>query len=98
MDDYKQVPYHAVDLLPCGFCGSAPHMWRHTCGAEAVRLVVMCSLDADQSPLGDDCPLFMPPESFYAATKREAAKYWNEWAKFGNSCRKPRDQVPERAQ
>lgn len=79
--DYKQVPYHAAELLPCGFCGSVVHMYQHTT-ARTVDFVVMCSLIEEGSPTGDDCPLVMPPESFYAATKREAAKYWNEWAQF----------------
>lgn len=89
MHDYKQVPYHVTELLPCGFCGSPAHMWQYASGRDAsvVTFVVMCSLDENQSPIGDDCPLFMPPESFYAATKREAAEHWNEWAKFGNSRR-----------
>lgn len=83
-DDYKQVPYHATPLPPCGFCGSAAHMWQHTSNRD-VTFVVMCSQTEDGSPTGDPCPLLMPPNTFYAATKREAAKYWGEWAKFSSA-------------
>ena len=82
--DYKQIPYHATELLPCGFCGSVVHMYQRTT-ARTVDFIVMCSLIEGESPTGDDCPLVMPPDTFYAATKREAAQYWNEWAKFGRS-------------
>jgi hypothetical protein len=84
---YKQVPYHAEPILPCNFCGSPANMWQYTDALDVVTFTVMCSLDEEQSPTGDDCPLFTPPNEFYAATKRQAAKYWNEWAKFGNARR-----------
>jgi hypothetical protein len=83
--DYKRVPYHATELLPCNFCGSVAHMQQYTTD-RAVTFVVMCSL-IEGSPTGDDCPMVMPPDTFYAATRREAAAYWNEWAKFGRSRR-----------
>lgn len=85
--NYKQVPYHAKPLLPCGFCTADAAMWQYTSDEGVVTFVVMCSLTEDESPTGDDCPLVMPPNTFYAATRREAAKYWNEWAKFGSSRR-----------
>ena len=85
IDHYKQIPYHAIELLPCNFCGSIPTMWQYTADNEVVHFAVMCSLTEDESPTGDDCPLVMPPETFYAPRKSEAAKYWNEWAKFGRS-------------
>lgn len=82
---YKQVPYHATEIMPCNFCGSPASMWQYTDKYDVVTFAVMCSLDDSKSPIGDDCPLFMPPSEFYAATKRQAANHWNEWAKFGKS-------------
>jgi len=85
--DYKQVAYCAKPLHPCGFCSAEAKMWQYTDDEGVVTFVVMCSLTEAESPTGDDCPLVMPPNTFYAPTRREAAYYWNEWAKFGSSRR-----------
>jgi hypothetical protein len=86
--EYKQQPFHEP-LSPCGFCGAAASMWQFMDkDTDQVSFVVMCSLTEQESPTGDDCPLCMPPNTFYAPRKKEAAKYWNEWAKFGNSNRR----------
>lgn len=86
---FKQVPFHAVDLLPCGLCSSDVAMWQIT-ENDTAQFFVACTLGDHVSPLGDDCPLYHPPRSFYAARRVEAAKYWNEWMKFGASQRQAR--------
>ena len=88
--EYKQVPFHAIELLPCGLCASDSVMWQLT-DDRTVKFCVSCTLGDHVSPIGDDCPLYHPPQTFYAARKIEAAKYWNEWMRFGASQRKARE-------
>jgi len=86
MDTWKEVPYHATPLADCNFCGSRVVMMQHTSN-RTVDFAVSCTMGEGESPLGDACPLQDPPDQFNHATRREAAKYWNEWAALGASRR-----------
>jgi hypothetical protein len=92
-EQWKEVPYHAIALQDCGFCGSAALMVQHTDEAGVVDFAVNCTMKDEHSPTGDDCPLYLPPDNFSRATKREAAQYWNEWATFGQARRIERQRV-----
>lgn len=96
--DYKMLQYDAVELAACGFCGSPANMWQYTNALEVVTFAVMCSLSESASPSGDDCPLFMPPDSFYADRKIEAANYWNRWATFGSSRRNTAEDLDDHSE
>lgn len=66
-------------LNPCTFCGWPAELYQRT-NAEGTysQKAVMCSNFGGDDPTGDACPLHLPPEDFYHATKREAVEYWNE--------------------
>jgi hypothetical protein len=97
-DTYKIVPFHAIELAPCGFCYSPVNMWQYTNALDVVTFAVMCSLSQEEAPSGDDCPLFMPPDTFYHDRKIEAAEYWNKWATFGNSRRNTAEDLDDHSE
>jgi hypothetical protein len=86
-DDYKQLSTpDGLEACPC--CGSAAELWRYSEHVTSPTQTVACCSNqdaigpqADDSPFGCGCPLYMPPNGFYCATQREAVKYWNEFAK-----------------
>lgn len=70
----------------CPVCDHpAPQLWRYASKPdEPLQFAVMCSRDPDAEggALGRDglvrrgCLLYMPPDDFYRATRREAVAYW----------------------
>ena len=66
--------------------------FRYAKPGEVAQKVVMCSHGDEIGPhdalAGGGCPLYMPPQSFYRPTIREAAKHWNEYAKALNKLRR----------
>ena len=57
------------EIKLCPFCGSAGELNSYERGEYASKLVC-CS--------NDECPLDLPPEGFYASTKKEALEIWNK--------------------
>lgn len=68
----------------CPVCGARPSLWQHIERGGSVSKVVMCSngeqIGPDDSLASGGCPFFMPPQSFYRATIREARAFWNSYA------------------
>lgn len=78
---------------PCPVCYADPEIWQYIANpGEVAQKVVMCSHGDEIGPhdalAGGGCPLYMPPQSFYRPTIREAAKHWNEYAKALNKLRR----------
>lgn len=73
---------HGQALTACPLCGSHSEMWERAEDGTAAK-AVCCSHGDPLACMPDDgivsggCPLYMPPEGFYRATYREAAKTWN---------------------
>lgn len=66
-------------LNACTFCGWPAELYsRSNADGTFSEKAVMCSNFGDDDPTGNACPLHLPPEDFYHATKREAVEYWNE--------------------
>ena len=58
------------EIKPCPFCGSAGELNSYEKSFGYARKVVCCS--------NEDCPMDLPPEGFYASTKKEALEIWNK--------------------
>jgi|GEM_PF-2300969 len=76
-EEFKKIGdethYH---MERCPFCGNQAELWEHQLNESAYRKVVMCSNGGDG--LNDEgCPMYMPPEGFYRATKTDALNAWN---------------------
>lgn len=73
---------HGQQLASCPLCGSPSEMWERAEDGTAAK-AVCCSHGDPLASMPNDglvssgCPLYMPPEGFYCATYREAAKTWN---------------------
>lgn len=85
-DDYKQLDLPDTPLEACPICASEAELWQFSKANDGpCTKAVMCSNGEQFGPQdglgGDGCPLFMPHETHYRATIREAVKYWNEYAK-----------------
>ena len=73
----------------CPVCGSPAELWQYSPALLAPSTKVGMCTNGDQfgPQLGiagivdSGCLLYMPPDDFYRPTIREAAKYWNEYAK-----------------
>lgn len=82
--------------LACPCCGSPPTLWQYTEIGGTTSKVVMCDngdpiIDSDFPAEMTGCLLFMPPPSFYKATRREAIAYWNAYAENLTRLRDIRD-------
>ena len=75
-EDYRLLECTTA-LNRCVFCGSEAQLWELSTMDRNVTKVVTCSNDGG-GLVGDECPLYLPPECFYKATKREAIAYWQE--------------------
>ena len=67
-------------IKPCPYCGAENELWQHDAGHGHAQKVVMCSNSGDEDNGIEPCPMNMPPEGFYMATKREAIKAANSRA------------------
>ncbi|HEY0915673.1 MAG TPA: hypothetical protein VGE22_12450 [Solimonas sp.] len=96
-DDYK--PLNAgpnaswTPLEPCPVCGSEAALWQYSESETAPRKLLVCCTHGD--PIGpqdgltnEGCLLYMPPDNFYRETIRDAARYWNEFAKALSALRR----------
>lgn len=84
-DDYKKLDT-PTGLEPCPCCGAVVEMWQYSTSETApTQKVVMCSNSDAFGPQEGEafggCPLYMPSNGHYQPTIREAAKYWNEFAR-----------------
>jgi hypothetical protein len=75
------LEHHVAAACPC--CGSPASLWERV-GDRGTSKAVMCS---NGTPLvegeGNDdtlCPMWLPPEGMYQATRREAIDRWNSFA------------------
>ena len=85
-DMYWHMPNPPKPLEPCPVCGSDAVVWEFAEKAgDPVQRVVMCNNGERFGPqdgiMNDGCLLYMPPQEFYHGTGRDAARYWNEYAK-----------------
>ena len=85
-DMYWHMPNPPAPLAPCPVCGSDAKVWEFAEKAgDPVQRVVMCENGEQFGPqdgaINDGCLLYMPPQDFYHGTGRDAARYWNEYAK-----------------
>jgi len=51
-------------------------MWSFENGEQASK-VVMCSKSTGEGEFEEGCPMYMPGEAFYRATKIQAREVWN---------------------
>ena len=78
---YKKIEKWDELLLECPFCGRHAEMWEYEPTPGVFQKAAMCSNDGDEDNNIDPCPMFMPPDGFYKASKIEAAEEWNK--RFG---------------
>lgn len=72
--------YHKIDgyddqLHNCPFCGSKAELWEYSISGDYFQKVAVCSKSEDDDT--EECPMYMPPDGFYKATKKEAIEVWN---------------------
>ena len=66
---YKKIEGWGQALKPCPFCGTHAEMWEYESG--------LCGNKGDEDGEVECCPMYMPPDGFYKATKLEAMNLWN---------------------
>jgi hypothetical protein len=74
---YRKIDGWDDRLERCPFCGYAAEMWEYEPTPEHYQKVVMCANGGDGQD-EPECPMYMPPEGFYRATKVDAAEAWNK--------------------
>lgn len=75
-EEYTKIEGWDRKMGMAPLCGSPAELWEHKLENGTYRKVVMCSNGGDG--LDDEgCPMYMPPEGFYKATKVEALSTWN---------------------
>jgi hypothetical protein len=92
-DNYTKLDAPQTHVEPCPVCAADPEVWQYIAKpGEVAQKVVMCGHSDEIGPhdalAGGGCPLYMPPQSFYRPTIREAVKHWNEYAKALSSLRR----------
>lgn len=83
--DGDAMPGLYPGVRQCPACGSRPTLWQHMEPGGTASKVVMCEngddiVEEETNLFRAACPFFMPPQSFYRATQREAVTYWNRYA------------------
>lgn len=76
-EQYYRINGWDATLEPCPFCGSPAEMWEYSPHDDCHQKVAMCSNGGDEDNGTDECPMYMPPQGFYKATKLEARNTWN---------------------
>ena len=76
---YTEIEWTGVKIKECPFCGSAGQLYQYKAGPNVYQKVVMCTNDGGDDENGE-CPMYMPPDGFYRATKKEAIEKWNHRA------------------
>jgi hypothetical protein len=93
-DDYKRLETPAgTHLDRCPVCGHDPEVWQYsTAPDEPTSKVICCSMGDPFGPQDtvalSGCLLYMPPNAFYQPTIRQAARYWNDYAKALETLRR----------
>lgn len=82
---YRPVMPAPEAIAACPVCGAEAAAWSYSATPAApMQRVVMCSNGEAFGPqegfANEGCLLYMPPDDFYKATIREAARFWNEYA------------------
>ncbi|WP_295378457.1 hypothetical protein [uncultured Pseudacidovorax sp.] len=101
-DNYTRLNMpNGTHIEQCPVCAAGPEVWQYIPKeGENAQKVVMCSTGEDIGPhdaLADGgCPMYMPPNSFYRPTIREAVKHWNEYAQALCALRRKNAQEPAR--
>lgn len=76
-DEYRKIE-SVYSAKECPFCGHPGELWEHQIKDGGIRKVVMCSNNGEGAgSVEGECPMYMPPEGFYCATKSQALKTWN---------------------
>ena len=82
-------------MLDCPVCSASAELWEYNQNDNTALKVVMCSDGKAFGPqdgiMGEGCLLYMPPDAFYRPTKREAIKYWNDYAQALEKMRRNRN-------
>ena len=73
-------------LEACPVCGSTACVYQYQKEEDGPAQKLICCSNGEAfgpqiAAPTEGCLLYMPPDDFYRATIREAAKYWNEYAK-----------------
>ena len=76
---YTDIEWTGVKIKECPFCGSAGQLYQYKAGPNVYQKVVMCTNGGGDDENGE-CPMYMPPDGFYKATKKEAIAAWNNRA------------------
>ena len=79
-DMYRRIEGWDATLEPCPFCGSPAEMWEYEPSPNHYQKVVMCSNNGEAEEYEGErleCPMYMPSDGFYKATKNEARNIWN---------------------
>jgi hypothetical protein len=86
-DDYKRLETPAdTHLEHCPVCGHAAELWQYSASDDGPTNKLICCTRGDafgpqEGEAMGGCLLYLPPQPFYRATIREAARYWNDYAK-----------------
>lgn len=86
-DEYKKIDTpDSVQLVPCPVCCAPAEIWRRSDSPSSPTETAVCCSNGEQigpqdGEVNNGCLLYMPPDSFYRGTIREAVKYWTEYAK-----------------
>ena len=91
---YTEIEWTGVKIKECPFCGSAGQLYQYKAGPNVYQKVVMCTNGGSDDENGE-CPMYMPPEGFYCATKKEAIQRWNKRAN-SDEHGEERDQLREK--
>lgn len=89
MEIFTLIEKHEFQLALCPLCGSVAELWeRNNPDIQQAHKAVMCTHRDEIGPLESGCPLYMPPESFYCARKKEAVYFWNAFSVAVSSMRR----------
>lgn len=86
----------------CPICGDVGELYRCSDGPDLpTETAVMCANGECFGPqdglVSEGCLLYLPHDSFYRPTARDAIKYWNEYAVALNAQRRQRNWEAARA-
>lgn len=78
----------SIAVEKCPVCHARPSLWEYVNTHGNASKVVCCTRGEPFGPqmltvtglMNEGCLLYMPPDAFYRATRREAVKYWNTYA------------------
>lgn len=85
---YSVLDENPAGVAKCPVCHAPPSLWQFTEKGGTASKLVCCTRGDPFGPqvsdhvglMNEGCLLFMPPDAFYRATRREAINYWNAYA------------------